>query len=217
MSVHAYRARRSVSWRFGAGAACRRLDGERSSNGPRKISPRRSTRCSLNLRSRSRRRLQPPPRQRRHRRQPPCRRRPQRRQSAVAAPAAPNHGNGAARKAAPRAGRPPRAAAPTVPPVTPAEQLTAKAKRLRSGAQQSLHDHRHHLRHDQPRHHRGAAARHQRAGRESAVCRRRACRRIPRPAGCFMSATITPMCNSASTASCCPTASPASAAYSTPA
>ena len=31
-----------------------------------------------------------------------------------------------------------------------------------------------------------------------------------------MSATITPTCNSASTASCCPTASPASAAFSTP-
>ena len=45
-------------------------------------------------------------------------------------------------------------------------------------------------------------------------CRRPACRRIRRRAVFFMSATIMPTCNSASTASCCPTASPASAAFS---
>ena len=44
-------------------------------------------------------------------------------------------------------------------------------------------------------------------------CKRSAFRRIPRRAVCSTSAMITQTCSSASTASCCPTASPASAAY----
>ena len=72
------------------------------------------------------------------------------------------------RKPAPRqvVRRPPP---PTVPPVSPAEQLTAKQNGFDASAQQSLHHHRHDIGHDQPRHHRGAAARHQCDGRESAA------------------------------------------------
>ena len=47
-------------------------------------------------------------------------------------------------------------------------------------------------------------------------CRRPVYRRIPRPVAFFMCVTITPMCNSGSTVSCCPTASAVSAASSIP-
>ena len=104
---------------------------------------------------------------------------------------------------------------PTVPPVTPAEQLTEKQNGFdtaRSNLYTTIGTTSDTLSRDT------IEALPQGTNRQSSkcCCRLPACRRTPPPAARSMSATITPMCNSASTASCCLTALPASAVSWTP-
>ncbi len=74
----------------------------------------------------------------------------------------------------------------TVPPVSPAEALNAKNNGFDQARSNLYTTDRHDIRHDEPRHHRGVAARHQQPGRERAAAgaRRVAGFRGERPAPC---------------------------------